>query len=118
MKQNLRITPAKAIWAYSASGINPAVEEFVCGSPDRLCGCPLGALYIASHPQHTRRVTKLYNEIDRWADATYGVDYVIGFTAGYDAPQRPCVFAEGRSVEGYQDGVAVRAAVQEAYPHL
>ena len=115
MNQTRRISGPEVIAAYRKTGMAPAREQYLGGSLQRLCGCPFGAIYVASHPAHSRRLPALRNAIARWAENMYGEQYVIAFSAAFDHGvgnlEKTCIYAEQRSIDGFNDGRAVARAV-------
>lgn len=116
MKQLPRVTSDEVLSAYRKSGMLPLREFYVDKEGDRLCGCPLGALYLAKHPREKQDdCGLLYVRVDDWAETRYGVEYVIAFTAAFDYGignlEPTCSYAEQRSIDGFNDGRAVAFAV-------
>lgn len=116
MKSLPRITPAEVIEAYRKSGLHPIRELYIDWSSEGLCGCPLGAIYLAKHPREKNVAwTKLYEQADTWADKTYGVSFTLAFTAAFDRGvgnlEITCPYSDERAVEGWQDGRAAAFAV-------
>lgn len=122
MKPLPRITPAEVLEAYRKTGLRPIRELYISDElhigdeGDGLCGCPLGALYLANHPRDRNRDTdSIYVRADEWADKTYGVQFTLAFTAAFDRGignlEITCPYSDERSVEGWNDGRAVAFAV-------
>jgi hypothetical protein len=82
------------------------------GGP-RPCGCGMGVLALAEHPEILTLGTFPY--VFTTTAAYYlGLtrDYANGFASGFDGHPMPRVLAEGELTVGYADGKAVADALQ------
>lgn len=116
MKTLPRVTADEVLAAYRETEIIPALDVYIDDEGEGLCGCPLGAIYLAKHPREKRDdLALLYERADDWAEKRYGVEYVIAFTAAFDHGignlEPKCIYAEQRAIDGFNDGRAVAFAV-------
>lgn len=119
-----RISGEQAVAAYRKTGLHPIRDEFARKEDGRLCGCPLTAVWAARLPDGWRRkrIETIEANVEIWATRLYGDQYVIAFTAAYDHGvgnlEKPCVYAEQRAIDGFNDGRAVAHAVWAAFAEV